>query len=259
MDADRAARWGRARVIADVPEGGKVTIETRSGDSVNPDDRWSEWMPTAMDNLIQSPSARYLQYRLTLSSNEGKPSPVVREVHLTRMPVNRPPTVAIKAPSGEACVAKKFTIKWEGRDPDQNALVYDVSLSSDLGKSWTTLKSDLTDTKYEWDTAKTADGAYLLRVTASDRRSQPWSPESQNDTLAVTVDNTAAHAAAGDAVHGGGGGPPGEAVGGGDGQADADRERGISRGRGRLARPSVCRAGFAEDGLRLHDRPALGR
>ncbi len=167
-----------------------MKVETRSGDSVNPDDRWSEWIATAADNLIRSPRARYLQYRLTLSRTDGKPSPVVREVHLSRQPVNRPPTVSIKAPSGEACVAKKFTIKWDGRDPDQNTLVYNVSLSSDLGKTWTTLKSDLSETKYEWDTAKTTDGAYLLRVTASDRRSQPWSPLSQSDTLAVTVDNT---------------------------------------------------------------------
>ncbi len=190
MDADHTARWGRARVIADTPEGGAVKVETRSGDSVNPDDRWSEWILTGNDNLIRSPSARYLQYRLTLSRADGKPSPRVRELHLSRMPVNRPPTVTIKAPSGEACVAKKFTVKWDGHDPDQNSLVYDLSLSSDMGKTWTTLKSEVTETKYEWDTTKKPDGAYLLRVTASDRRCQPWSPESESDTLAVTVDNT---------------------------------------------------------------------
>jgi hypothetical protein len=82
-------------------------------------------------------------------------------------------------------------VRWEGRDPDQNVLVYDVATSSDLGKTWKDLKTDLTETKYEWDTAKTKDGSYLLRAVASDRRSQPWSPESDQDSVTVTVDNTA--------------------------------------------------------------------
>ena len=190
LDAERAARWGKISVTADTPEGTEVGLETRSGDSPDPDDHWSAWA-AASGGAIMSPAARYLQYRLTLSAKDGNASPVVREVRLSRLPKNRPPAVTLRAPSAGGSIAKKYAVKWEGRDPDQNTLVYDLATSSDLGKTWKDLKTDLTDPKYDWDTAKTTDGSYLLRVTASDRRSQPWTPESSDDSVAVIVDNTA--------------------------------------------------------------------
>jgi len=190
LDAERAARWGKISVTADTPEGTEVGLETRSGDSPDPDDHWSAWA-AAPGGTIASPAARYLQYRMTLSSKDGKASPVVREVRLSRLPKNRPPAVTLRAPSAGGSIAKKYAVKWEGRDPDQNTLVYDLATSSDLGKTWKDLKTDLTDPKYDWDTAKTMDGSYLLRVTASDRRSQPWTPEASDDSVAVVVDNTA--------------------------------------------------------------------
>ncbi len=190
LDAERAARWGKISVTAGTPEGTEVGLATRSGDSPDPDDHWSAWA-AAPGGGITSPAARYLQYRMTLSSKDGKASPVVREVRLSRLPKNRPPAVTLRAPSAGSSIAKKYAVKWEGRDPDQNTLVYDLATSSDLGKTWKDLKTDLTDPKYDWDTAKTTDGSYLLRVTASDRRSQPWTPEASDDSVAVIVDNTA--------------------------------------------------------------------
>jgi sugar lactone lactonase YvrE len=190
LDAERTAHWGKIATVADVPSGTQVQVETRSGNTPDPETEWSGWS-APNDDVIQSPPARYLQYRLTLSSQEAKASPVVREVRVSRQPENRPPAVVLKAPAAGSAISKKVEVKWQGRDPDKDALTYDLELSRDVGRTWKELKAGISEPKYDWDTTKTEDGQYLLRLTASDKRSQPWSPESATDSEVVVVDNTA--------------------------------------------------------------------
>jgi sugar lactone lactonase YvrE len=190
LDAGRTAHWGKIATVADLPSGTEVQVETRSGNTPDPEEQWSVWS-APNDGAIQSPPARYLQYRLTLSSQEAEASPVVREVRISRQPENQPPMVALKAPAAGTAISKKVQVKWQGRDPDKDALSYDLELSRDVGRTWKELKAGLSEPKYDWDTTKTEDGQYLLRLTASDKRSQPWSPESAADSEVVVVDNTA--------------------------------------------------------------------
>jgi len=189
MDAERAARWGRLEWTADVPEGTEVKADTRSGDSPDPNDHWSEWA-SVTGGVIGSPRARYLQYRLTLTTTDGKTAPEVTTVRVSRQPQNRPPTCAVKSPLPTDRAAKKVTVKWEGKDPDKDSLVYEVEVSSDLGKTWKELKKDLTATQYEWDTAQSSDGQYLVRVKATDARSRPDDPQTVEASSPVVVDNT---------------------------------------------------------------------
>jgi sugar lactone lactonase YvrE len=190
LDAERPARWGRMDWSAVVPEGTEVRAETRSGDSPDPEANWSPWVLVA-DGAVASPAARYLQYRLNMTTQDSSLTPTVRQVRVSYRPQNRRPTCSARSPSAGDRLSKKCTVKWQSRDPDKDELVCDVSISDDLGETWKELETDLTETKYEWDTSESEDGRYLLRVTASDRRSAPDDPQSAEASLVVWVDNGA--------------------------------------------------------------------
>ena len=189
LNADRPARWGHVELAAETPTGTAVAVETRSGDAPTPEDHWSDWAPLSSD-AISSPPANHLQYRMRLTTNDPKISPVVRQVRVAYQPANLPPAVGLKAPSGGERIQKKYTITWDSRDPDKDTLVYDVSLSRDLGKTWAALKRNVTEMKYDWDTTPTGDGRVMLKVTASDRQSRPTDPMQDDDVVVIWVDNT---------------------------------------------------------------------
>jgi len=189
LDAGRTARWGRVDWLAEAPEGTEVRAETRAGDSPMPDDHWSPWT-AALEGIIASPPARYLQYRLILRTEDSATTPVVQQIRISHQPQNRQPTCVLKSPEAGDWLSSKQTITWQGRDPDKDTLAYGVAISSDLGKTWKQLKQDLRESKYEWDTADQEDGRYLLRVTASDSLSVPSDPRSAEVSVAIWVDNT---------------------------------------------------------------------
>ncbi|MCJ7821761.1 MAG: hypothetical protein MUQ26_01545, partial [Armatimonadetes bacterium] len=189
LDAGDTARWGRMDWMAEAPEGTSVSAETRSGDSPMPDDHWGEWAGVTA-GIIASPPARYLQYRLTLATEETPTAPVVQQIRVSHRPRNDRPMCALKAPSGGDYLSKKQAITWQARDPDKDTLTFDVAISSDLGKTWEQLKQDIREAKYEWDTTKQKDGRYLLRLTASDALSVPSEPLTAEVSVGVWVDNT---------------------------------------------------------------------
>ena len=55
--------------MSGLPPGSAVNVETRTGNSEEPDDTWSDWVPAAADAAISSPAARFLQWRAILRSD----------------------------------------------------------------------------------------------------------------------------------------------------------------------------------------------
>jgi len=201
LDAGRTAAWGYFHYVAETPTGTAVRVEARSGDTPRPEQQWSEWSAVStvsearaaasLGGPIASPAAKRLQYRLVLTTTDPKVTPTVRQVRVTYRPENRPPRVVIKAPAAGERMTKKYTIRWEGQDPDKDTLTYDVAVSKDMGATWKTLKEGLTDVKYDWDTTPTGDGRCLLRVTARDAQSAPSDPREAEASVVTWVDNTA--------------------------------------------------------------------
>jgi hypothetical protein len=144
-----------------------------------------------VNGAIASPAARYLQYRLTLSTEKPGVSPVVRQVTISRRPQNRPPQVALRSPEAGQHLSKQQSMKWQAQDPDKDALTFRVEASPDLGATWTEVAKNLREPKHDWDTTKQTDGRYLLRVTASDALSAPDDPCANDAAAVVWVDNTA--------------------------------------------------------------------
>jgi hypothetical protein len=93
-DLRSVASWGEARVARS--GGGDVLWSSRSGFSKTPDDGWSAWTreaPVKDYVKIESPPARFLQYRLRFHRGSGEP-PTVSTVEVAYLQRNLPPSIA---------------------------------------------------------------------------------------------------------------------------------------------------------------------
>ena len=80
FDAGVPATWTSAVWTGDAPAGTNVVLSVRSGNTATPDGTWTPFNP-AVDGAILA-SARYVQYRLELSTTIPDRTPVVRDVTL---------------------------------------------------------------------------------------------------------------------------------------------------------------------------------
>jgi hypothetical protein len=213
LDATQISRFGKVHLHGALPGGTVLTVATRSGNVKEADEKtWSKWSdesPAAEFLQVLSPSARFLQYRLTFGSTEGQASPVVNDVSIAYQVPNLPPQIkAIKIANSPAATdadpdaaaatphkiesARKQFIAWEASDPNNDTLTYSLFIRPLGEPGWILLKDKLTDSMYEWDTRMTADGRYELKVVASDATSNPpgMGKTASRVSDPVTVDNT---------------------------------------------------------------------
>ena len=79
-----ATTWLNLVWLGNQPAGTTVSFETHTGNSANPNDgTWSAWASISATGAANSPSARYLQYRATLTSYAGTISPGVDQVTIS--------------------------------------------------------------------------------------------------------------------------------------------------------------------------------
>ncbi len=95
LDANDFAYWGKVHLTSAL-HGGAVSLETRSGNLNHPEKNWSPWSKVDVSELggsIQSPPARFLQYRLTLTKSSANESPELSVVDIAYLPKNIAPKV----------------------------------------------------------------------------------------------------------------------------------------------------------------------
>jgi hypothetical protein len=216
LDATQISRFGKINLRGSLPPGTSLTVATRSGNVKEPEQQgWSNWSAdtTAEAFLsIQSPSARFLQYRLSFNSKEGATTPVVDDVTIAYQIPNLPPQVKSIRVAGNTDPATTGqptgaagendlrrvqptphqTITWEASDPNSDALQYSLSFRRLPGGPWILLKDKLTDATFDWDTRTVADGRYEVKVVASDANANPAGQGKSASRVsdAVIVDNT---------------------------------------------------------------------
>ena len=94
LDAGVSAQWGTLSWKASVPEGATLDFQTRSGNTEEPDDNWSDWsVPLTDPNPITSPPARYLQWRARFGGTQEGESATVLEVEAVYQKINQPPRI----------------------------------------------------------------------------------------------------------------------------------------------------------------------
>ena len=215
-DAGGSARWGALDWRARTPDGTDLRIATRTG-NVRDSEKglWSEWSKdlTKPPARIESPSARFIQFRVSMRGRGDGSTPVLEQYEAAYQRVNEAPRVvsvgerasqdqaaraqaldrfrqALKPPvvrtggSGSPPPAPSAPpppegpqpvriIQWQAADPNGDALRYDLYLRGQGEPTWILLEEDLAQTQYAWDTATVADGWYEIKVVASDRADNP--------------------------------------------------------------------------------------
>jgi hypothetical protein len=85
------------------------------------------------------------------------------------------------------------TFIWKAEDENGDELTYDVLYRREGETSWKLLKGDLTDTILVWDTASAPNGSYVVKVVASDHKSNPaeMALKGERESASFDVDNTA--------------------------------------------------------------------
>ncbi len=207
FDAGAFARWGRAEVDAGSAgqSGSNYDLFARSGNVSSPERDWSAWTkvsPTAA--TLGVPAARFAQWKLVLRAGARvnavglnylpvNVAPVVDEVvvqpgaRVNQQALAQPAqqSTTINLPSVSANVVNivqdqttgplqafkdktAVTARWAAHDENGDDLTFAVYFRSTGGGNWQLLKDDLNDRFLSFDQAQLPDGAYQLKVVASD-------------------------------------------------------------------------------------------
>ena len=103
FDTKVFSSWGKMSWRDETPSGSSVSLQVRTGNTAEPDSSWSDWSAPSGNGAgsqVDSPSARYVQWKATLKS-AGKDSPRLGEVDVTYLQRNLPPelkSVDVQAP-----------------------------------------------------------------------------------------------------------------------------------------------------------------
>lgn len=100
LDTNSIAKWGRIFYETTTPKGTTITLYTRTGNSQNPNQTWSEWVEISNDNtykttnnlseMIKNPSSRFIQYKAIFSTITSHHSPSLSNVKISYLPDNQP-------------------------------------------------------------------------------------------------------------------------------------------------------------------------
>ncbi len=226
LDAKETATWGRIWWHSS----GSVTIQTRSGNTEDPNETWSPWSPQLTDKngaQIASPKAKFLQYRATLKAATA--AATLGEVNVSFIPRNIAPEVlsiqvlptnvglaanpAVQidpnielsgldsatfgipdavAPPRRLYQRGATSLQWSAVDRNDDTLIYDVFFKQVEDAAFKLLRGDLTDNFIAIDGQSLADGQYVFKIVAKDSPSNPLplALSGEKTTEAVNIDNT---------------------------------------------------------------------
>ncbi len=180
LDAKIPSKWGALNWKADTPPGTAVTLAVRSGNVAEPDETWSDWSAEQSDPqqaTILAPTARFLQYRVTLKTTNRSATPALRRLTLRYRTTNQAPEIAsLDVPDLDAVNLdnpKKLKIKWSVTDPNEDEVSFNLYYRKEGWKNWVVLEEDYDKKDYDWDTSTVPAGIYRFKVVASDHRDNP--------------------------------------------------------------------------------------
>jgi streptogramin lyase len=191
---------------------------------------WSAFSPKKRADTISAPAARYLQMKVRMSS-DGSHAPVIRKLEAAYRNRNAAPVVEslvalnpnevfARSASGGSNVFETTspddkgiftsleeqksesaprrllrkgyrTLTWRATDSDSDPLTYDLEFRPESSNRWMTLRRNLKETFYSFDTTSLPDGEYVFRVTASDAEANPEEKKTgSRESTPVRIDNT---------------------------------------------------------------------
>jgi len=221
-DTSVISRWGNISWDANINANTGVTLSTRSGNTEKPDDTWSAWSEEYSDqndSAIKSPPARFIQWRVKLTSTDGTATPVLKGISVSYLQKNLKPVIDSveiaseqekpaapprRAPgppgpggdeqpkSDNTPINGKRAIKWQAKDPNDDLLEYSLYFRGADEQNWKLIKDELKVVAYPIDTESFPDGAYFLKVIADDSPSNPKDIALSEEKISnrFVIDNT---------------------------------------------------------------------
>jgi len=198
IDADQPAQWGKLQIEAEIPQGCKVLVASRSGNVKDVNDPtfsdWTDLVEVTQPVQLRCPLGRFCQYKLVLQSTDGLQTPIIREIAIASSVPNLAPKVESVDVSPIAAPGKQgeFKISYKAKDENDDKLIYKIDFRKVGRTNWIELKDELEADNFEWDGKTVEDGRYEVRVTTSDERSNTTTTKLTGSRISepVVVDNT---------------------------------------------------------------------
>ena len=198
IDAGQPAKWGKLQIEADIPQGCRVRVASRSGNVKDVNDptfsNWTELVEVTEPIQLRCPLGRFCQYKLVLQTEDNGESPLVREIAVANTVPNLAPKV--ESVSAERIEAKDktgmFKISYKAGDDNGDKLIYKIDFRKIGRENWIELEDELETDSFEWDGRTVEDGRYEVRITASDQKSNTTTTKLTGSRITepVVVDNT---------------------------------------------------------------------
>jgi len=223
LDLSKASQWGTVQVWTAGLEQRDIGCAVRVGNTESPDRSWTSWiMLEKAGRLFENtaPPARYLQYRIDMTSGDASP---VHQVRLFSKIPNIAPTVHSLQVLDSGFEARSFfssvpnqgidlsramndsvrsvqakmqsfpqqvklferpgsiTIVWRAYDSNEDSLEHSLYLQALNSDQWILLVEDLEQGLFSFNTQGWADGYYRLKAVVSDLPSNPPSEALSGD------------------------------------------------------------------------------
>jgi len=113
-------------------------------------------------------------------------------------PDRRPGASAAQSGSGAPPLGRRGyqkglqTFLWKAQDPNDDDLSYDVLYRREGETTWKTLKRNLTDPLFVWDTTSVPNGTYVVKIAVSDAPANPPGAAlmAERESSTFDIDNT---------------------------------------------------------------------
>lgn len=95
-DTRTVSSWGKIEWRATVPQGSSLQLQTRSGNSDEPNQSWTDWSPPyqkADGEQILSSKGRFIQFKIIFQTQSSKVSPLFEKVTLYFLQANLEPVI----------------------------------------------------------------------------------------------------------------------------------------------------------------------
>jgi len=216
IDSGISAEWGILSWDGNA-SASDVTFHTRSGNTEQPGQTWSEWSPIDKDGTvwrIANPPARFVQWKVKFN----KPDASLKEVKLSYLQKNLAPrisTIYIHSPGvyypeqdkdqdkGGLVMPKSLnnkkeqqgyrSVEWIFNDPNYDGVQFSVYFQRQGSEYWREMETEYQSNVYSWDTRLMADGIYRVKVIASDAPVNPANRTLTGEKISdpFIIDNTA--------------------------------------------------------------------
>jgi len=214
------ARWGVLEWRGTQPADTRITVQTRTGNSEEPDKTWGAWSEplTESGQTIASPPARFIQYRVEMESTRGGATPRLNSIEIHGVQVNLKPRItelqtfpfrpqqsgnggqSQNAPQAGPArrnnrppQAKSLRlVRWQAQDPNEDELVYDLYLKGEDQRVWKLVEENIAQTSVLWDTESMPEGQTQLKLVASDRPDNPAAEHlrDERESAPFAIDNS---------------------------------------------------------------------